>query len=302
MSWSPDTAKRAEAYKVLLKKGDFIDSSRDNRAVPYKIYHPVDHDLDNSPVILWSHGFGGNKDGASFISRFLAGQGYTVVHMTHLGTDSSLWEGKSGHPWDILRKAKISREDTLHRMYDVTFVLDQLSIWMDENPDIGQYMNLGDVGMSGHSFGAMTTQVISGMLIPDIDGTLLNLRDERVTCGILYSPVPIGHLTDETPETLYGPIDIPLLHMTGTDDDSPLEGYDYKFRLVVKDHAGNPEQYVQVLEDGDHMVYNGTRGKLKENPKRDEHEQKILDAVFAFWQTYMRGDEDAKVWLKSNLV
>ena len=120
------TPAREGGYKVLLKRGEFIDLSRDGRSIPYKIYYPVDHSLNKIPVIIWSHGFGGNRDGASFISRFLAAHGYIIIHITHIGTDSSLWEGKPGHAWDILREVKISRETTLNRMHDVPFVLDQL--------------------------------------------------------------------------------------------------------------------------------------------------------------------------------
>jgi len=297
--WTPDKSYNAEPYKVLLKRGEFVDSARDDRSVPYKIYYPVDHGLDKIPVILWSHGFGGNRDGASFISRFLAGQGYIIVHITHIGTDSSLWEGKKGHPWDILKEVKISRETTLNRMYDVPFVLDELEGWSTENPDIGQYMDMSNIGMSGHSFGAMTTQVMAGMKFPNMNKELISLCEERISSGILYSPVPIDHLSDAPPEELYGSIDIPLFHMTGSEDDSPIEGYDYKHRLIIKEHAGNPKQYLQVLDGGDHMVYNGTRGKLANNPKREEHEKLILEGVFAFWQAYLKGDKRAKESLKN---
>lgn len=300
--WTPERALREDPFRVLLKRGEFVDSARENRAVPYKIYYPSDHDLERSPVILWSHGFGGNRDGASFISRFLAGQGYTLIHMTHDGTDSSLWEGKAGHPWDVLRKAKVSRMDTLNRMYDVPFVMDQLTSWVEGNPDVGGFMDLSRMGMSGHSFGAMTTQAMAGMMFPLQKNSLVSLRDARLHAGILYSPVPIAHLSDATPSELYGGIDIPLLHMTGTEDDSPIEGYDYKHRLIVHEHADHPEQYVQVLEDGDHMVYNGTRGKLAVNPKREEHERDIMHASFAFWEAYLRDDAGAKAWLEAEYL
>ncbi|PCJ98186.1 MAG: hypothetical protein COA45_08535 [Zetaproteobacteria bacterium] len=299
--WTPEAAIRKEPYRVLLKRGEFIDVARESRAVAYKIYYPEGHDLDKIPVILWSHGFGGNRDGAAFISRFLAGQGYVLVHMTHTGTDSSLWEGKGGHAWDVLQKAIISRETTLNRMYDVPFVLDRLSDWALENPDIGRYMDMACIGMSGHSFGAMTTQVIAGMMFPNMDEQLTSMRDERISCGIIYSPVPIAHLTAAQPEDIYAAIDIPLLHMTGTDDSSPLEDYGYEHRLIVREYANHPEQYLQVLEGGDHMVYNGTRGKLAKNPKRDEHEEEIKHAALAFWDAYLKGDDAAKFWLKENL-
>lgn len=298
--WTPENAAREIPYRVLLKRGEFIDFSRHGRLVPYKIYYPTDTTLKRSPVIIWSHGFGGNRDGASFISRHLAGQGYTLVHITHIGTDSSLWEGKDGHPWDVLRNAKISREVTLDRMYDVPFVLDQLEHWAKENPEIGDIMDLTCIGMSGHSFGAMTTQVMAGMQFPDLNNDLQTIRDKRLCCGIVYSPVPIAHLTNESPADIYGGIEIPLLHMTGTEDESPLEGYGYKHRLLVRDHANHPEQYTQILEGGDHMVYNGTRGKLTNNDKREEHEREILHAAHAFWDAYLKDDAGAKKWLERN--
>ena len=299
-NWTPETAALETPYRVLLKRGEFIDFDRDGRVVPYKIYHPQGDDLTRSPVIIWSHGFGGNRDGASFISRYLAGQGYTIVHITHIGTDSSLWEGKEGHPWDILRKAKISRETTLNRMYDVPFVLDQLPHWAKENPEIGALMDLSKVGMSGHSFGAMTTQVMAGMKFPNADNSLSQIRDERLCCGIVYSPVPIAHLTKEPHPNVYGGIEIPLFHMTGTEDESPLEGYGYEHRLLVRDHANHPEQYTQILQGGDHMVYNGTRGKLTENPMREKHEEEIIHASHAFWDAYLKDDEGARQWLEEH--
>ena len=300
MIWTPENVLDCEPYKVLLKRGEFTDRNRADRPVPYKIYYPADYDeAVKAPVILWSHGFGGNRDGASFISRYIASFGYVVVHMTHLGTDSSLWEGKEGHPWDILRKAEISRETTLDRMYDVPFVLDQLPIWAKENQGIGQIMDLGNIGMSGHSFGAMTTQVMAGMRFPGEKDDLSDFSDKRIKAGILYSPVPIGHITDEAPELIYGPISIPLLHMTGTKDDSPLEGFDYTYRLVVHEHSKNPEQYLHVLEDGDHMIYNGTRGKLGANLNRDAHEEEIMVKSLAFWEGYLKDQDYALEYLKA---
>jgi len=292
-----------EPYKVLLKKGEFVDESRIGasaapRVVPFKIYHPVDHDLDKMPVIIWSHGFGGNANGAAFISRFLAGQGYILVHITHFGTDSSLWEGKPGHPWDILQKVKISREDTLNRFHDVPFVLDQLKILAQENPDLGQFMDFDALGMSGHSFGAMTTQVMAGQKFPDVDGSLISLKEDRFKAGILYSPVPIRHLVDESvsDKDIFSSIDIPLLHMSGTEDDSPLEGFGYEYRLAVYENTAHPEKYLLVKKGGDHMVYNGTRGKLGDSDLRETHEDFILKAALGFWDMQLKGDKAAKDW------
>jgi dienelactone hydrolase len=300
MFWRIDIKAEEGPFKVLLKKGEFVDATRDGRKVPYKIYYPVDHGLDKRPVIVWSHGFGGNKDGAGFISRYVASHGYTIIHVTHAGSDSSLWEGKGGHPWDVLRKISLTREMTLARFKDIPFMLNQLPQWAQENPEAGAALDLDMLGMSGHSFGAMTTQAMAGELFQDEDGHLRGFADDRFKAAIAYSPVPIRELTHENPEPyIYGPIKLPMLHMTGTQDISPLDGYDYRRRLAVYEHSGSEEKYLVVLKDGDHMVYNGTRGKLEENPLRPLHEEIIKIASLAFWEAYLKGDQAAKQWLQN---
>lgn len=284
-------------YSVLLKRGEFIDHDRGGRDVPFKIYHPTDHKLKSLPVIIWSHGFGGSRDGAAFLSRYIAAHGYVVVHLTHRGTDSSLWEGKPGHPWDILRSLKIPRTVTLDRFRDVPFALDQLKNWATDNPDPGAFMDFDTMGMSGHSFGAMTTQVMAGQRVPDAAGNLLNFKEDRFKAGIVYSPVPITHMTDKPHDIIYGPIDIPLLHMTGTDDVSPLEGFTYDHRFLVHDHTNHPEKYLLIKNGGDHMVYNGTRGKLKNNDLRERHEEIIKVTSLAFWEAKLKDDQAAHDWL-----
>ncbi|MEM6781054.1 MAG: hypothetical protein AAF569_04255 [Pseudomonadota bacterium] len=286
-----------EKYKVLIKKDVLVDAAREDRKIPLKIYYPSDYDGDELPVIFWSHGLGGSVDGAAFISRYLASQGYVLVHVQHPGTDSSLWEGKDGHPWDIIRNTPIPRSATLNRFHDVPFVLDSLEAWIAQHEEVEAIANLETLGMSGHSFGALTTQVMAGQMFPDEEGKLRVYRDDRFKAGILYSPVPIQHLALDDPRDIYGSISLPLLHMTGTDDASPVEGWDYKKRLVIHEHADHPEQYLHVLEDGDHMIYNGSRGKLGDNPNRDAHELEIKQTALAFWDAYLKDDDRAKEWL-----
>ncbi len=299
MFWRDTIQADTEPLKVLLKRGEFVDHARDDRKVPYKIYYPVEHDLAKMPVIVWSHGFGGNKDGAGFISRYIASHGYTIIHVTHAGSDSSIWEGKKEHPWDVLKRTPLTREMTIARFKDIPFVLDQLTHWAVQNPEAGSAMDFSSIGMSGHSFGAMTTQAMAGQLFQDEDGALKSFADDRFTAGICYSPVPIRLLTHESPEPhIYGPMKLPLFHMTGTKDDSPLEGFDYLRRLAVYDYSGAKEKYLLINFDGDHMVYNGTRGKLEDNPLRPLHEAIIKTGSLAFWEAYLKHDEDAKRWLQ----
>ena len=297
------TPPENEHYKVLIKKDAFVDETRGGRRIPIKVYYPGDYEGEGKlPVILWSHGLGGSVDGASFLSRYICAQGYVLVHIQHPGTDSSLWEGKDGHPWDIIRNTHIPREATLARFEDVPFVLAQLPGWMAAHSEVGMIADLNTMGMSGHSFGAMTTQVMAGMMFPDEEGELQSFHDPRFKCGILYSMVPIFHLTDEAPEDIYASIKLPLLYMTGTEDASPVEGWDYTKRLVVHEHSGAEDKHLHILEGGDHMIYNGSRGQLGDNPNRDAHEREIREVALAFWDAYLKGDAGAKAWLTSAAV
>jgi len=157
-------------------------------------------------------------------------------------------------------------------------------------------MDMSKIGMSGHSFGAMTTQVMAGQR-RGVGHRQYTLYDPRFKAGIVYSPVPIKDKKNHAPQDFYGGIKIPLLMMTGTDDASPIENFGYQERVEVYNYSGGPEQHLLVLNDGDHMVYNGSRGKLDANPKRDIHEKIIKILSLAFWDAYLKDDKSAKDWL-----
>jgi dienelactone hydrolase len=294
--WRSGIDPDVEPARILIVRGEFFDAARAMRKIPYKIYYPADDEREECPVILWSHGLGGNRDGAGFISRFLASHGFVMVHIQHAGTDSSLWEGKPGHPWDAIRTTKIPRKAVLNRYRDVPFVLDQLPAFIKDHPEIGARMDIARMGMCGHSFGANTTQIMAGQKL-GFGRRQYSLGDSRFSCGILYSPVPTYNRKD-SPRSVYGSINIPLFHMSGTADTSPVEGFPYTRRLEVFENCGGPDQHLMVLKDGDHMVYNGSRGKLGDNPKRGVHETLIKIAALAFWQAQLKGDNAARAWLE----
>lgn len=294
--WRADIDAQKEPLPVRMVRGSMTDSTRGNRVIPLKLYYPTEHGQKNLPLIVWSHGLGGSADGAAFISRYLTSHGYIVLHVQHLGTDSGLWEGKPGHPWDVIRETHIPRSASLARFDDVPFVLDNLEEWIAQYPEAADAIDLKMIGMSGHSFGAMTTQVLMGMQFPDEQDILQDMSDSRFKCGILYSPVPEFRLSGELSNDVYAGIKRPLFHMTGTDDSSPVEGFGYERRLAVYENS-HAEKYLVVLNDGDHMVYNGSRGKLGQNPNRERHEVLIKTAALAFWDAQLKGDKAAQAWL-----
>lgn len=300
MLWNSTLSPDTEPSQIFIERGNWIDSRRGDRKIPYKIYTPEAASsgaMQNKlPLVVWSHGLGGSRDGAGFISRYIASHGYVVVHIQHEGTDSTLWEGKPGHPWDVIRATHIPRRATLQRLRDVPFALDQIRTLPQ-----AERIDFDRLGFCGHSFGAMTTQVMAGQY-RGFGKRRYSLFEPRIKAGILYSPVPVKKKHGRPPEEYYSGIKRPLLVMTGTQDDSPLEEFTYETRREVFDYSGGPDQYLLVLEDGDHMVFSGSRGKLGENPKRDVHEKIIKVLSLAFWDAYLKDDQIAKVWLDGDQV
>lgn len=297
-SHPPGTASGAGPGEVFIARGERTDPARRNRRVPYKLYAPATDGTGKAgdlPVIVWSHGLGGSADGAAFLARHIAGSGYIVLHIQHAGTDSGLWQGKPGHPWDNIRAARIPRRASLDRFRDVSFMIDRLPDILAAHPAAERRADLSRIGMSGHSFGAITTQVAAGQMLGR-GRRLYSLREPRIAAAIAYSPSP-AYNRDEDPVRIYGGIAVPLLCMTGTDDGSPVSGRDYTHRLPIYEHAGSPEKHLLVLEDGDHMVFAGSRGQLGENPKRAAHEDIVKTAALAFWDAYLKNDAAAKSWL-----
>jgi len=122
-AWAPPDD---EPRRVLLIRDSLLDPARGGRDIPLKLYYPAAKEGERFPLILWSDGLGGSVDGAGFLSRFLCANGYVVLHIQHPGTDSRLWEGKPGHPWDVIRNTHIPRKASLDRFLDIPFVLDNL--------------------------------------------------------------------------------------------------------------------------------------------------------------------------------
>ncbi len=290
-------------YTVKIIRDVLVDKTRNNRPIKIKIYYPEDYisgfaGAKKLPIIFWSHGLGGSADGAAFLSRHIASHGYVMVHVQHYGTDTTIWEGKKGHPWDIIRATEITRQMTLNRFGDVPYILDHLSEFLISHQSIARMADANNIGMSGHSFGALTTQILSGMLFPNIENNLTDFFDPRFKSAIAYSPGDISHLGDFDEGLAYDGIKIPLLHITGTEDKSPLTNEGYEIRLKAFEGSKDIDmKKLLVIKDADHMVFAGSRGKLGANKHREKHEEILKVFALAYWDATLKENKAAQEWL-----
>jgi len=275
-------------HKVTVQPYDWHDAKRD-RDVPAKIYYPSEGQ-GHWPVVIVSHGLGGSRDGLVYLGRHWASHGYVSVHIQHLGSDTAVWKGKKD--WlAAMRGAVADVRNAIVRPGDVRFAIDEVTRMHEGDGPLAGRLDLERVGMAGHSFGAWTTLAVAGQLAA---GRRPLFRDGRVKAAIPLSPSPAP---PHQRHKAYGQIRIPLLHMTGTLDTSPVRDTKAIERRIPFDRIMLAEQYLITFKGGDHMVFSGTRWQPAPNDKDPVFHSLILQSTTAFLDAYLRGDEAARRWL-----
>ena len=100
------------------------DAARD-RDVPLRIYLPASRAAE--PVVLFSHGLGGNRDGCSYLGHHWAARGYVAVFLQHPGSDDSVWREQAVQNRVAAMREAASTRNYLLRVQDVVAVLDRLA-------------------------------------------------------------------------------------------------------------------------------------------------------------------------------
>jgi len=178
---------------------------------------------------------------------------------------------------------------------DVPAVLNQLKIWNSTtNHPLAGRINLDKIGTSGHSFGAVTTEAVSG---ENLAITGQQFTDPRITAAIAFSPsIPKAGSVEKA----FGSVKIPWLLMTGTKDVAPIGDMDVASRLAVYPALQGAPKYEVVLYNAEHSVFTDRPLPGDHEPRNPNHHRVILALSTAFWDAYLRDDADALAWLSSN--
>lgn len=288
---SADRWKKPGPHPVATILLDWRDTARD-RAVPAKIYYPRDA-KGPLQIIIFSHGLGGSRQAAAYLGQHWASHGYVSVHLQHIGSDNAVWQNQQ-RPMDQMRKAAADPSNAISRPLDVSFAIDQLEKMNAADSALAGRLDMKKLGVAGHSFGAYTTMAVAGQVFVGIGARQRNLADARVKAAIPMSvPVPKARDLD----TVYGSIKIPILHMTGTLDDSPIGDTKAADRRLPFDHGKGPDRYLVIFQGGDHMVFSGRSGLRGNRAKDDVFHDLIRISTTAFWDAYLNGDAAAKAFL-----
>lgn len=276
------------AFEVFQWEGEWTDAAR-ARTIPVRIYYPGGE--GPFPVIVFSHGLGGSRDGYRYLGEWWASHGYVSVHIQHPGSDASLLH--SARPLRDLIEAAKNPRNAIDRPKDVSFALDTLAR-LESQPGfvLRGKLDLSKVGVGGHSFGAYTALAASGRTVGQGRAGSLDLRDPRIKACVALSPPSKG----ERDCPLYASFAVPCLHMTGTKDMSPIGGTTPAQRRAPYDCIHGPDQYLVTFAGGDHMVFSGRLRRTPE-PTDARFQRLVCEATTAFWDAYLKDDAAAKAWL-----
>lgn len=279
----------AAAQAVQVRYGEWTDPARGGRVTPYKLYMPAGP--GPFPLVIHSHGLGGNREASTYILQAVAEAGFVVVALQHAGSDTGLLRG-AGPSVDeaavvAAGRAGMTSEAARGRYGDVPFALDQIA----KDPTLKDKVDLGRVGMSGHSYGALSTLTAVGQRLPAMPD-FTGFAEPRIKAAIAYSPnKPRG----DDPKRAFSRVRTPMLHFTGTEDVTPFDLEKNAFERTTPYQAiQGADQYLIVLDGADHGVFGGRRALMGRLKPGDAAQMEIIKAeTIRFWTAYLKNDPSA---------
>lgn len=302
--------------EYLLRDGDREKDLRIKVRVPQRKGDDPEMEGDVYPLILFSHGLGGSKDAFEELCDHLASHGYVVINPSH--ADSVQERRRKGET--VTRESardlrQVAGDAKWGRMADLTLILDSLdTIEADvpglRTPDGRGRVDRERVGVAGHSAGAMTTQLISGMRTHDRE----NLRgvakpDARVKASVIISGQGVNGFGVR--EDAWNAISIPQLIIAGSLDTASVGNETpatrrHPFEKARGQGAGGPPVYLLWIEGATHASYQGMSAVklLRESPTTDVEtiQRCVGSATLAFFDRYLRGEEPAGAYLASDAI
>ncbi len=288
-------------YKTESALATWRDASR-QRELPVKLYFPDTNaakkgaeEVAKFPVILFSHGLGGNREAGIRWAEHWASHGFVVVSMQHAGSDEALWKGAAPRDFPEKMKAGATLSNLGLRVGDVHFVIDEIIRRIDARETGFVNADPKRIGMSGHSFGAQTTLAVTGQKAPTLGGQ--SGFDSRIVAAIAFSPNARNksNLTRQ-----FGDIKLPFFSVTGSDDGSILgDGTKAEDRRLPFENMPAGQKYLVVFDGGDHAIFGGSEFRQRRpGTTRDTGIQAgVMAGTLAFWSAYLRQDDAAREWL-----
>jgi serine/threonine protein kinase len=127
-----------------------------NRDIPIKVYYP-EHLSNSIPLIIFSPGYGGNREGYVYLGQGWAMAGYIVIVPTHAGSDNLALRKNATRG---VEDAAQAFDNQNLRTGDVHFLISSIKQIEHQIPSIKGKIDRKRIGISGHSMGGGTALLI----------------------------------------------------------------------------------------------------------------------------------------------
>jgi dienelactone hydrolase len=241
----PDAARHDSRYFSW-------DDSRRARTVLAKLYLPA-QGSGPVPLVVFSHGIGGSREGYTYLGKYWAANGYASLHVQHAGSDRNLW---AGNPLMLVSRLQdAAREsEAKDRALDVRFALDRLL-----GSEVAPRIDADRIAAAGHSYGANTTLLAAGAQLRR-EGRIVAFGDPRIRAAVVISAPPFHGEPDG--QDILRHVRIPTLHITAAADDIRIPGYasGLQDRVDVYSATGGARKALAVFKDGSHSIFTDRLG------------------------------------------
>lgn len=281
-----------------IEFADLTDPARAGRRVPIKVHVPQWN--GPFPVVVLSHGGGGNWDANHAQARHLASHGYVVLALEHMASNSERL--RKGMRFGANLKAMTrDASEVLGRPRDVAFALDQAQQWNLSHAELKGVFDMTRVAAMGHSFGAYTVLAVCGArpaldwLEPPVEpgkGLGPDLSDDRVKACVALSPQGPGE--PYFLESSFATINRPVLAISGSRDEQQGATPANRRRFFELEPAG--AKVFVWLANADHSAFSDATGSRRTNlPSRSRADVQPIAraATLLFLEAQLRGDADA---------
>lgn len=276
----------AGPFKVQTVKEMVLKDARRKKELPIRINYP--EGKGPFPVIVFSHGAWGSKDGHLTLTELWASHGYVTIQPNH--SDSRALGVRVGD-------ASVFR-DWQNRPADVSFILDSFDVIEGREPGLKGKLNRERIGMSGHSFGANTAQLVGGAKA-FLGTEEKSFEDRRVTAVALLSGQGPGEMLTE--KSWQG-IKRPMLVMTGSKDGPTRTGQPAEWRKKPYELSPPGDKVLVWVEGMDHGFggVSGLKDGFVKFQTNADHVKYTKIVTIAFWDAYLKDSKEAKTYLESD--
>ncbi|MDQ6799768.1 MAG: alpha/beta fold hydrolase [Acidobacteriota bacterium] len=291
------------------------------------------------PIVVFSPGYGSSEHGYEPLISYWTSNGYVCIRPSHADAGAipttpppappvstasqNRRRGSTQQGTVIPLPPQTNRMEDIYdrerepqwrnRALDIKLVLDSLGDLERQFPELQGKMDHARIGVGGHSYGALTALLLSGM-----NGTF---ADPRVKAAVAMSPPGPSESRAITAQS-FTSVKVPVMFMTGTNDRGANQSEDANWRKQAFDDSPAGDKYFFLIDSARHSSFTGqvsfydmtpTMPTTSSSPYYGQQQpmqqqprgamvvgndrrifQMIKIASLAFWDAYLKSDQTAR--------